>query len=662
MKLIKSGDRYILECTYHERMVAKEAGFQWDFEKKQWYTTDINKAALLHSVADDEIKQAMEEHRAFQEASFEQSRASDADINIPVPDGLSYLPYQRAGIAYALGRKNTLIGDEMGLGKTIQAIGYINARPEISKVLIICPASLKINWKRECDKWLVNDYATGIAQPGGTFPTKVADQTIFIINYDILKRYENELRCTEWDLIVCDEAHYLKNERTLRAKQVFGYKPRGKVELEPIPRKHLLLLTGTPIANRPKELWPLVSNLDPDGWPNFFQYAKRYCNAHQNAYGWDFSGASNLEELQEKLRSTVMVRRMKTEVLTELPAKFRQVIEVEPDAPAKKAIDAELQEYDNAQARLAKLRSAVALAEANDDKEKHAEAVQRLKEALSADFEEMSRRRKEVGERKVKTVVDHIKEVLEEKDKVVVFAQHHSVIDSIWNQLAHYNPVKVDGRDSMEKRQESVDLFQNHNDYRIFIGQIQAAGVGLTLTRANHVIFAELDWVPGNISQAEDRCHRIGQQDNVLVQHIVMEGSLDARMAKTLVNKQNVIDQSLDDNITPETFNVETLLDAMETPQAPTKEKELSLDEIVMALSPHRIATIHQCIRMLSDMCDGARELDGAGFSAVDVEIGHSLASWHRLTPKQAALGLRLVTKYHRQLPESLVKTAKGEA
>ena len=257
--------------------------------------------------------------------AIESSKAVDVDydLDIPAPEGLEYMPFQRAGIAYAMARENTLIGDEMGLGKTIQALGVINADPTIRDVLIICPASLKINWQREAQKWLVRPMTVGIVSTKEPFP----DTDIKIINYDILTKFKSQLRAINWDFLVVDEVHYLKNPKALRTAQVFGkWNKDPSKKIHPLDAKRRAFMTGTPIVNRPIELFPLLKFTGI--FKNWKHFVERYCNGHQTRWGWDVSGASNLGELQGKLRSTIMVRRLKKDVLTDLPPKRRQVIEL----------------------------------------------------------------------------------------------------------------------------------------------------------------------------------------------------------------------------------------------------------------------------------------------------------------------------------------------
>ena len=239
MELVKENNRFIAITDYAERAIPKSAGFRWDPREKVWWTSEVDKAIRIAESPECEIAPALREeienalHGA--EESLEESRATDAEIDIPSPEGLEYLPFQRAGIAYAMKRPATLIGDEMGLGKTIQVCGLINqTKPD--NVLVICPASLKVNWQRELEKWLVDDYSIGIAS-GKDLP----ETDILIINYDILGKYRKSLGKQHWDLGVADEAHYIKNSKAQRSKLVVEL-------LQGADRR--VLLTGTPIVNR----------------------------------------------------------------------------------------------------------------------------------------------------------------------------------------------------------------------------------------------------------------------------------------------------------------------------------------------------------------------------------------------------------------------------
>lgn len=639
MKLIKHSERKRFEfvCKYGEHYPAKKARFRWDPEVKRWWTDDAEKAAKLIEYADDEMRAELASIAAEKEASLEQSKAVDADIEIPAPDGLAYMPFQKAGIAYALKRDATLIGDEMGLGKTIQALGFVNTLPEAQHILIICPASLRINWKQEAEKWLVNENLS--VQIVDTKNPPLPHANVFIINYDILKKNREFLMSREWDVMIVDECHYLKNNRAARTQAVLG---DYKSEQKPIAAKQRLFLTGTPILNRPIEIQPVLGNIAPKKFGNFFSFAMRYCDAHKNQWGWDFSGASNLDELQEELRSTCMVRRLKADVLTELPAKRRAVIEI-PLNGNSRVVNAELKAMTAGEARLAEFKAAVELAKVSEDKNVYEEAVNRLKKAAQAHFEEMSRLRKETAIAKAPLVAAHVADAVDQGAKVVVFAHHHEVIDTLVTELSEHGVVKLDGRDSMEDRNAAVTAFQEDDAVKVFVGGIKAAGVGLTLTESAHVVFAELDWVPGNMTQAEDRCHRIGQANSVLVQHLVLESSIDSNLAKTLVRKQAIIDKALDVEASHE-----PLIPSTDT-REPISVRKAEIARTAEALTAEEIAEIHAKLKLLSAFCDGANALDGMGFNKVDTVIGKSLAASPKLTPKQAALGKKLVHKYRGQ-------------
>lgn len=647
-------------------------------------------------------QQIPQEEREHAAKMVEASRATDAQVDLPRPDGLNYMPFQRAGIAFALDalkqRKGVLIGDEMGLGKTIQAIGIINARPDIKRVLVIGPASLKLNWARELKKWSVRKMTVGIAN------TKCIPSTdIVILNYDIAATLRNHLERTEWDLLVCDEIHLLKNPEAQRTKAIFGYEPRRKQvtdlldkhhvkyklseyrqaletaiakgiihprnnpEVKPMPARIRLGLSGTPLVNTPSELWPILRWIDPGEWDSKWKFLNRYCGATKNGWGSTFDGAENLDELQQRLRSTCMVRRMKKDVLTELPPKRRQVIEL-PSNGLTSLINKERETHEHWENEIAGLRARIELTKASEDNDGYAEAVEALGEAIKVSFEQCGRLAHEVALAKVPYLVDHVAESAAE-GKVILFAHH---LDVIAKYVAEFDamgfcPLKITGEVAVEDRQGIVDAFQSNPKHKVIVCGIHAAGVGLTLTASSHVIFAELDWVPANMMQAEDRAHRIGQRDSVLVQHMVMEGSIDVRQANALVRKMDIIDQTLDRKHAPRPEqSYQPAPDEREAKAErfggdAVKGRREDYEREAKTITPEQTEAVHQGLRMLAGMCDGALQLDGAGFSKVDAGIGHSLAEQGRLSPRQAALGRRLVTKYRRQLPDSLVVEAGGK-
>lgn len=407
-------------------------------------------------------------------------------------------PYQRAGVQQLLAlvakHGSAILADEPGLGKTIQVAEYMN-RTTPDNVLIVCPASLRINWGKELDKWLNRD----------------AVAFVCIRSYEQITA--DDYPDVTFDLVVFDEAHYLKNPDAKRTKACLALEARSR-----------LFLTGTPIVNRPMDIFPILKSMGAK-W-NRTEFGKRYCDGKlitvrwkpKKKLAWDFSGASRQDELNAALRKHCMVRRTKAEVLTELPAKTRQVIEL--DIP-----DVETPALKTAVARMF---------------EGMEQAAANLGELKQIAFTELAAARLDTARAKLPSVIECINTTLEEEEKVVVFAYHREIIDDICEAFAD-DAVKLYGGMSDKQKNEAVEAFQ-HGDARVFVGQITAAGTGITLTKASTVIFAELDWVPGNVTQAEDRCHRLGQQDTVRVIHLAARSSVDARMINALVDKQNNID------------------------------------------------------------------------------------------------------------------------
>lgn len=469
----------------------------------------------------------------------ELSRAVDANIEIPVPERLALLGYQKAGVMFAINRPASLIADEPGLGKTVQAIGVLNLMPEARRIIVVCPASLKINWAREIRKWSVVSRAIFIAD-ANVFPDQ---DGVVVINYDVLFRHRKKMLSIDWDLAVLDEAHAFKNPTARRTKMAFGSratkteKKMGMADVPGILARRRILLTGTPIANRPIDLFPLIEYLDPERWAGgYFQFGIRYCKGYRGRFGWDFTGSSNLDELQDLLRRTIMIRRKKIDVLTELPVKRRQLIEFE--SSLKILTVAETQALE----QLKLLEDKVEQAEGRFAYE---EAIEAMSRGCKIGFSEMSEERLRVAQEKIPQVIEHLTQAIEDSQKVVCFVWHYEVAEAIMAEFKG-RAVRVMGEDDLIQRQAAVDRFQSDPSCQLFVGSIKAAGVGLTLTASSHVVMVEQSWVPGENTQCEDRTHRIGQKKSVLVQYLVLERSVDATVMKRFIEKQDKIDQALD--------------------------------------------------------------------------------------------------------------------
>lgn len=627
-------DAFVLETSFSEYQANSQKikeNFRAIYENGKfvcWATKEFEKALKFIDIADEETKKLLRKKIEENNKSIEQSFSTDIDIEFPHPKNLEYLPYQKAGIQFALEKNNVLIADEMGLGKTIQSIGVINADDSINNVLIICPASLKLNWKTELKKWLIRDLTIDIANTK-KFPLT----NIVIINYDILFKMRKDIDKRTWDLLIADESHFVKNNKAKRTKALIG---NSREKIKKIEAKKNIFLTGTPILNRPIEIFNSLKFLDQKNWNNAWNYYQRYCGAQHNGFGWDFSGATNLEELQRKLRQTVMIRRLKKDVLKDLPAKRRQSIEIENSIALNRIIKQQKQYLE----------------------EQGFENLKQFADKVfdgEVDITILSKIRHDLGVAKIQNVIKFSKDMLETVDKIVIFAHHKDVVSALMDEFGKIS-VKVVGGMTDEEKNKSVEDFQNNSDIKVFVGNIKAAGVGLTLTAASTVIFAELDWVPANLTQAEDRCHRIGQKDMVNVYHIVASGddSVDLYMSQLIIGKQDIADKALN----YENMEVQDIEKEKIKLTIPSEEEKIGIKEPVKeklpAFTQKEHDSILEAINIISSSCDGARAQDGMGFNKLDTDFGHQLAARDFLTPKQLIAAKKLVKKYSRQIPETL--------
>ncbi|BDX35528.1 helicase [Thermus phage MN1] len=644
----KSGSSLVWRGPYEAKGVPKGAGWRWDPLNRVWTAPadPLSLRRLLEVAEEEGVRVELDEGAARLLQGEPAGEPNLPQVEIPTPNGLRPFPFQVEGARFLLSREGALLGDEMGLGKTVQVLLAVNADPSIRKVLIVCPASVKLNWEREARRWLTRHFET-LVLSGATpspIPTPKGDEGLFVvINYDIVAAWEEELRRHVWDLMVLDEAHYVKDPNAKRSKAILGPKARN-----PIPARKRVALTGTPIVNRPVELWPILAWLDYRVWGNFWAYAKRYCDAHYNGYGWDFRGASNLEELRRRLRP-YMLRREKGEVLQDLPEKIREII-ILPRNGLSALVEEEWAIWNQYQERLSSLREQAQRARQAKDKEELARILSEIRAVSQVAFNSMSTIRARLAEAKAPKVAAFVKDLLEEKEKVVVFAHHRAVLEYLREALKEYHPVLVWGGMSAQARQAAVDAFQS-GEAGVFLGSITAAAEGITLTASDTLVFAELDWRPGKMLQAEDRVHRIGQDRGVLIYYLVIEDSLEARMANVIASKMEVIRKAVENGGEEE---VPLLLE--EVAKEPRKAAPTSNGKGIR-LTPEEEALVREALQIVAGYDpDKARARNGVGFSKFDGELGHELAQTPHYTPRQALVALRLARKYRGQLPPDLAE------
>ena len=550
---------FVADCQRDEATTVKKAGFALHEPSmcqancracrakigRRYWSSRVEDATHLRSSCNETALKAMKEHLD----RLAKSRAVDSNISVPCPAGLAYKPYQLAGISYALQRKDTLIGDEMGLGKTVTFLGFVNKLGDSARsVLVVGPATLSYNWRAEAEKWLVGDWNIFTPKTGADVIPQASGKKLFVVtNYEkIAGRSRSEAsplaRSLErvWDVIGFDEAHALKTPTSLRSQAVLG-------ESGLLQRAHRsLFLTGTPMENFPKEIWPIAASLCPAKFGDWWAFAKRYCGLHQEEHQdrkvWVSTGGTHLSELQQRLRATFMVRRLKTDVMKELPPKRRQLVvlgdeEVNWSAHPefKKWREIYEQQYEAAMARVEAARTEV----------EYKAAVKTLDQVTGIAFREISDFRHKTALVKLPMCLKYIDDLLEStSDSVVIFAHHSDVLVTM---REHYGDqsVLLSGETPMRDRGEIIQQFQS-GQKRIFLGSLKAAGVGINLHRACVAVFVEIDWVPATMSQAEDRLCRIGQTRMVHVIHLVLNNTLDVNMSKRVIAKQNALDKALD--------------------------------------------------------------------------------------------------------------------
>jgi len=432
------------------------------------------------------------------------------------------MQHQKVAIEKLLANNKFILADDQGVGKTTSAV-IASLESGAKKILIVCPASLKINWKREIENYTDRRILVVEGRKwGSTFD-------YYIINYDILKNFhsmedENEeaklLKNAGFDLAIIDESHQISNVTAQRTRLLNDI-------LEGIPK--VWLLTGTPITSRPINYYNLLKIVESPITLNWQFYVRRYCAGYQFKVGnrkvWNTNGASNLDELRERTKNLVL-RRLKTDVL-DLPDKIITPIFLELN---NTFYNEELDDF-------------IRISKENKNKE-----------SITITLNRLMRVRQILSQEKVPYTCELIDKFLEQDKKVIVFTNFTSTLDSIYEKYKKM-AVVLDGRMSKDKRQESIDSFQNNPKIKVFIGNIKAAGVGITLTAAEGVVMNDLSFVPADHSQAEDRCYRYGQKNSVLVYYPIFDNTIESNIYNILQRKKNIIDQVMGDGEYSESFS-----------------------------------------------------------------------------------------------------------
>ena len=573
----REGSELVLSFPFDRELVdAIKAlnGRKWDPERKVWKVTldSRNVEATLgilrgHGFHGDSATVAWARGiKDAEERNVELSQAMEGDANIDQTGlGGKLREFQIPAVQLMVENKRVLVGDEMGLGKTIEALAAIHTAKAYPAV-IVCPAVVKGNWEREARKWLPGRVVTVLNGRKWTRQgtrCKTAEEAlqgadVVVVNYDVLGRYTDALKALEPKAVVLDESHYAKNAKAARSKAAAEL-AKGV--------EYIWLLSGTPITNRPIELTHQLGILDKmslfhdpvSGKRGWWGFVMRHCAAHREDVGrkvvWNMTGASHLDEMIHTLRAAgAYVGRKKTDALPGLPPKQHTIVRIAPTR---------VREYQAA------IKSATEL------------AAQAGPDNPSAALEAITSMRAAAMRAKLEGVRKWTEDFLASGQKLVVFAHHREAQRMLMDEFSDLNPAHIFGDDSAEERSANVDRFQNDPGCQLMVASLKAAGVGVTLTAASHAAFVELPWTYADLAQAEDRIHRIGQDESlesVNYYHLLIEDvgkvrNIDNYMAAVIGGKREIAEEASSKS------PVQTLIDMLDAKQGDIEaEIEANID------------------------------------------------------------------------------------
>jgi len=504
-----------MALTTHKDKIFWDSFFKWFFIKDINTLYNIFLKISSNGVFDDEstkkIKQYIEKTKINMTPAdriIDIINGGPPSIEQPKEIYGQLYPHQLSAIEFLeLNGGRGIIADTMGLGKTATSIGFLK-RSGSKKAIIVSPALVKFSWSDEIKKW------TG--EESLVIDSKTKDDLILhndfkylIINYDILKKKFSVLSRVRPDTIIFDEMHYLKNSKAQRTRAALALAK---------PIKQLVLLSGTPFLSRPIELFNALQLLNPQEWRSWLDYAKRYCNYRKTRFGIDVSGASNIDELRDRIKF-VMLRRTKEQVLKDLPPKIYTNIPVVMSSQYKYDYGLIMKEYK--------------MSKKADDMASKLKLLNGLRVVTSKG--------------KIDAAIDLIKRILSDpNEKVVVFSVYNSPLEEIAKEFGDES-VMITGKTLVKDRGAIVNSFQNNKNVRVFLGGLVAAGVGITLTAASNVVFLDFSWVPADHMQAADRVHRISQKANsVNIYQLYAKDTIDEFLVNMLKHKQYLFNKLIE--------------------------------------------------------------------------------------------------------------------
>ena len=515
-----TNNRFEMDVGYHKQLidtVKTVSSAQYNAGKKSWSFHITDHENVIKRVASLKPDVEIAPLPAWILNTFRKPRdAIPVDLSSVEKHILDNLmPFQKEGVKFGVTRGGRiLLADDMGLGKTVQALALASYYSHTWPVLIVCQSNLKFGWKEAVLRWLPESVAeteVGVISSGKDY---IGSDQFCIISYELVSKKQRELLDKRFKFIILDESHSIKDFKSARTKA-----------LEPLLKvtKHLLLLSGTPALSRPIELYPQINALVPSLFKYPSEFGNRYCDGKIKRIGDreipDFSGSSHMQELSLLLGERCMIRRLKTEVLGQLPSKKRICVILDPAG-----VESKTKEMDEGRKKTEK--------KGLNGSQMHQMVVQWFNTTANA---------------KLKAVKVYIKDLLSSSsEKFLVFVHHQVMLKAIAEVVsdAGVGHIVIDGRVSSEARKVSVDRFQTEDNIRVAVLSITAANAGITLTAASLVIFAELFWNPGVLTQAEDRAHRIGQTEAVRVQYLVARDTADDVMWPIIQKKLYVLNEA----------------------------------------------------------------------------------------------------------------------
>jgi SWI/SNF-related matrix-associated actin-dependent regulator of chromatin subfamily A-like protein 1 len=514
------------------KALKQKVGFKrFSFFDGKWRFKDIDIAVFLKDrypeiVIDDSVKATYDlaqylskDAVLVQENAKRLKQTLTSNLKIEGIKG-ELFPYQKVGVEFFINNNGkAILADTMGLGKTLMSLAYL-AHNNIPKTLVICPATVKYNWKNEVSKWTkLKPYIINSNIEEKEIIRNLEKYNVFLINYDIIKKFFSFLIKVNWDMVIMDEFHYIKNLRAARTKLSMTIAKKSK---------KLLLLSGTPFLSRPIELFNGLHLMNSVEWHDYYSYGTRYCDAHRDRFGWNDRGASNIPELQERI-NPYFLRRNKDEVLPDLPKKMFVNYPVMLESEIK------------SQYRLAEEEFGRYLMEVKNKTDKETRKTMQAEKLAK-----LGALRMLTTQGKIKAAKEIIEGIIDGGEKVVVFSCYNDPLEKL-HQDFKKESVLLTGKIDAKERGSIIKKFQEDKKCKIFFGGIKSAGVGITLTSATNVLFIDYSWCPADHTQAIDRIHRIGSTSNhITIYQLYSKGTVDEYMHKLLEKKQLLFDQLIE--------------------------------------------------------------------------------------------------------------------